>query len=118
MKAFRYGGDFLCIGACAAYAVNAWLLPASWRTTFLRDHFNDVLLVPAAFPFILWLQRRLGLRPHDQPPGWGEIAFAVVLWSIAAEAVAPNIFTGATADWRDIFAYAAGASVAGLWWRR
>ena len=118
MRVFRYGGDLLCIGACAAYAVNTWLLPETWRGPFLREHFNDALLIPAALPLVLWLQRRLGLRDNDRPPTWPEIALAVGLWSIAAEVVAPLIFRNAVADWRDAVAYAAGAAIAGVWWRR
>jgi hypothetical protein len=118
MKVFRYGGDLLCIGACAAYAVNTWLLPDAWRGPFLREHFNDSLLIPAALPLVFWLQRRLGLRDNDLPPSWIEIGLAVVLWSIAAEAVAPLLFAHAVGDWRDVVAYAAGAVIAGLWWRR
>ena len=43
------------------------------------------LLIPAALPFALWLQRRLNLRPHDQPPRWSEIILHLVAWSVAAE---------------------------------
>lgn len=118
MRRFRYGRDALCIGACAAYAVNTWLVPDSWRTPFLREHLNDLLLIPAALPLLLWAQRRLGLRADDNPPRWTEIALAVALWSVAAEIVAPRLFAGATADWRDAVAYTAGAVVAGVWWRR
>jgi hypothetical protein len=118
MKVFRYGGDILCIAACAAYAVNRWMLPDAWRTAFLREHFNDALLIPAALPLILWVQRRLGLRSDDRPPGWREIATAFALWSVAAEIVAPLLFARATADWRDAVAYAGGALIAGLWWQR
>jgi hypothetical protein len=28
------------------------------------------------------------------------------------------IFSRAIADWRDVVAYAAGAIIAGIWWRR
>lgn len=118
MRRFRYCGDFICIAACAGYAVNSWLLPAGWRTPFLREHFNDVLLIPAALPLVLWLQRRLGLRDNDQPPQRREVATALILWSVAAEIVAPLLFANATADWRDAVAYAAGCAIAGLWWQR
>jgi hypothetical protein len=118
MRRFRYGGDILCIGACAAYAVNTWLLPSDWRGVFLREHFNDALLVPAALPLVLWLLRRLGLRDNDRPPLWIEIGLAFALWSIAAEMFAPFLFSNAVADWRDVVAYAAGAVIAGVWWRR
>jgi len=118
MRRFRYGRDALCIAACVAYAMNSWILPDSWRTPFLHEHLNDALLIPAALPLLLWAHRGLGLRAHDEPPRWVEIVITVVLWSVAAELVAPALFANATGDWRDIVAYAAGAAIAGLWWRR
>lgn len=118
MRRFRYGADALCVVACAAYVVNRWLLPASWRGAFLREHFNDLLLIPAALPWLLALQRRLGTRQHDDPPRVGEIAVAVALWSLAAEVILPRLTTRAVADPWDVAAYAAGAIVAGVWWHR
>ena len=62
------------------------------------------------------MQRRLGLRSDDGRPRWGEIALHVVAWSIAAEIVMPHLVARATADWRDVIAYSAGALGAGAWW--
>jgi hypothetical protein len=83
---------------------------------FLRGHFNDLLLIPAALPLALWVQRRLGVRGDDARPRWSEIALHVGVWSIAAEWLMPHVTARATGDWRDVVAYAVGAVAAGCWW--
>lgn len=117
MSRFRYARDPLCLAACACYAVNRWLLPLTLKGTFLRNYFADTLLIPAALPLMLWLQHRLGIRPYPTRPGWAEISLHLVVWSIAAELVAPHLFTHATGDPWDVAAYAAGAIVSGLVWQ-
>lgn len=115
---FRYGLDPVCLAACALYATNRWMIPAAAKGTFLRGHFDDLLLVPAALPLMLWLQRALGLRRNDAPPRWNEISFHLMVWGVIAEFVTPHLTAHATGDWRDLLAYAVGAVVAGLWWTR
>ena len=117
MKRFGYLRDPLCIIACGLYALNRWYLRGHVGGHFLAGYFNDVLLVPAALPLVLWVQRNLGVRPNDQPPRWREIALHLVVWSITAEAIMPHLTTRATGDWRDVAAYAAGALGAGCWWQ-
>lgn len=117
MKAFRYARDPLCMAACACYALNRWVVPAGMKGAFLRNHFDDTLLIPAALPLMLWLHQRLGLRPVDARPTWPEIGLHFVVWSIAAEGIAPHLFAHATGDPWDVAAYAAGALVAGLVWQ-
>lgn len=116
MKRFGYLRDPLCLGACALYALNRWWLRGLIGGTFLRGHFNDLLLIPAALPLVLWVQRRIGVRADDRTPRWGEIALHVAVWSFAAEWVMPHLTTRATGDWLDVAAYATGALVAGVWW--
>ncbi|MEO7413795.1 MAG: hypothetical protein ABIZ81_10590 [Opitutaceae bacterium] len=116
MKRFGYASDPLCIFACALYALNRWWLAPHFGGIFFRGQLNDLLLIPAALPLVLWLQRRLGLRGHDLPPRWSEITLHLAAWSLAAEGIAPLIFAHATGDWRDIVAYATGGAVAGCWW--
>lgn len=118
MKRFRYLADPLCLLACSAYAINRWLIPVSMKGPFLSGHFDDLLLIPAALPPWLWALRRLGLRIDDAPPRWSEIGFTLLLWSIAAELVAPRLFAHATGDIWDVAAYAAGTVVSGLLWHR
>ena len=116
MKRFRYAADPLCVLACVAYVVGRWWLRQYIHAGFWHDQFTDLLLIPAALPVMLWLQRRLGLRTNDARPTWSEIGFHLAVWSIAAEVAAPLLFKSATADWRDALAYGCGAVLAGGWW--
>ena len=106
----------MCLVSCAFYAVNRWCLPMDLRGPFLRNHFDDLLLIPAAIPLILWLQRRLRLRTSDAPPDWREVLMHLVVWSVAAEVVGPHVFSHATGDIWDVVAYTAGAVIATALW--
>lgn len=117
MKTFGYARDRLCWIACAFYATNRWLIPAHLKTAFLRNHFNDLLFIPAALPLMLWLERRLGLRDNDAPPDWIEVVLHLVVWSIAAEVVGPRLFKHAVGDIWDVAAYTAGAIVSLAIWQ-
>ena len=116
--AFRYWRDPCCLAASAAYALNRWLVPAALQAPWWRGHFADLLLIPAALPLWLWLERRLGWRADDRAPRWREVVFAVAVWALAAEGLAPLLFTRATADPWDVAAYLGGALAAGLFWTR
>ena len=116
MRRFRYGFDPLCLLACAAYAVERWIVRPRTDVVFWHSYSTDFLLIPAALPLVLWLQRRLGLRPGDAWPTWSEIGLHFAVWSVAAEAVAPHLFKSAIGDWYDVLAYAVGAVIAGGWW--
>jgi len=117
MNRFRYARDPLCMLACAGYTLNRWLVPLAWKGIFLRGYFNDTLLIPAALPLMLWLHRRLGLRPADARPSWAEILLHTAVWSVAAEVIAPHLFTRATGDPWDVAAYASGALLSGFLWQ-
>ena len=116
MKRFAYARDPLCLVACTAYAAARWLVPLAAKGAFLRFYFSDVLLIPAALPPMLWVQRKLGLRPDDHCPRWREILLHLVVWSVAAEVVAPHLFSRATGDAWDVVAYAGGALLSGALW--
>lgn len=117
MKRFRYGWDPLCLAACLAYATNRWLFKPHFSSEFLHENFNDLLLIPAALPWLLWLERSIRIRQHDEVPSPLEIAGHWLVWSVVCEGIAPLLFAGSTADWRDVAAYAVGGIVAGLWWK-
>lgn len=99
------------------YVINRWGLKPVLDVPFLANHFNDILLIPAALPLVLWVQRKLGWRTHDRNPDAKEIALHLIVWGIIAEGIGPHLFDHATRDWRDLAAYTAGAILAGLWWR-
>ena len=112
MRRFRYAADPLCIAATALYVLQRWVFchPA------LRGWFSDVLFLPAAVPVFLWMERKLGLRTHDRIPSLTEVVGLFLVWSLAAEGIAPRLFQYCTADPMDIVAYAAGGLFALAWW--
>ncbi|MBJ7326582.1 MAG: hypothetical protein JHC52_04465 [Chthoniobacterales bacterium] len=118
MSKFRYCRDGLFLAACAVYAANRLLIKPLVPEGFFAWWCNDLLLIPCAAPVCLWLERRCGVRRHDDPPRAGEILFLVVLWSVLFEVAAPRWIARATGDWRDAAAYATGATFAWLWWNR
>jgi hypothetical protein len=117
VKHFGYLRDPLCLVACALYVFNRVWWRGDFGGVFLTGYFNDLLLIPAALPLVLWLQRRLGVRAGDAPPRWREIALHLAVWSVTAEGIMPQFTARATGDWHDVVAYTAGAIVAGCWWQ-
>ena len=115
---FGYLRDRLFLVALAGYALNRWLLKPLLPSPFLRGHFADLLLIPAALPVVLWLQRVVGLREHDRAPSWAEMVFHLAVWSLICEFIGPHWLHHGTADVWDVAAYAAGGVVACLWWNR
>jgi hypothetical protein len=104
--------------SCLLYTVNRWGLKPRIHNAFLHGYFNDVLLIPCALPPLLFMQRLLHLRDNDDLPTAGEIALNVVVWSVLFEVLGPRITPRTTGDPWDAVAYAAGGSVAWLWWHR
>ncbi len=118
LKPFGYGRDGLCLGVLSLYALNRWVLKLVVVSSFLGGQFNDVLLIPAALPLVLWVQRGLRIRKHDLPPSWGEIGLHFLVWSIVCEGIGPWWFHRGTSDLLDVIAYAMGATAAGFWWHQ
>jgi hypothetical protein len=128
MRRFCYLHDQLFIFALAAYALNRLLIRphlgwffhshAEWLWPFLHSHFDDLLLMPAALPVILWLQRLLNLRRHDRPPGWLEMFAHLALWSVMCKIVGPLYLHIGVADPWDLPFFAGGGIAACLWWNR
>ncbi len=117
MRRFRYALDPICLGACLLYGLNRWILKSYLASPFLHGQFDDLLLIPAALPVVLGLQRFLGLRTHDEYPKAGEILLHLVLWSILFEVIGPHLLP-VIGDPRDVIAYALGGAVAALAWSR
>jgi hypothetical protein len=107
---------FLC--ASAAYALNRWVLKPHIASPFLHNHFNDLLLIPAALPLMLWAHRALGLRKHDEFPAWTEVVLHWAVWSMVCEWIGPFYFHLGVADIWDVASYAVGGMAAFLWWNR
>jgi len=65
---------------------------------------------------VLLIQRWFGLRTHDEPPTFGEIAAHLVGWSILFEVIGPHIMRTVGDPW-DAVAYCFGAAIGFVWWR-
>lgn len=115
MRRFGYWRDRLFLLGCALYALNRWGVRPHVHSPFLHGQFNDGLLIPCALPLVLWLQRGLRLRGHDEYPSAGEIGFHLVVWSVLFEVIGPHIMR-VTGDPLDVVAYAVGGVLAGVWW--
>lgn len=118
MNRFGYLRDPLFLLAAASYALNRGWFKRLAPAGFFHNHFNDLLLIPAALPVVLWVQRAVGWRRHDDPPSWSEAALHAGVWSVICEFVGPRFLHSGTADVGDLAAYALGGLVACLWWHR
>lgn len=117
---FRYLGDRLFLTSVALYALNRWAVKPRLGPGehFLRNHFNDLLVIPCALPPLLLFHRLVGLRRTDAPPQGGEIALHLFIWSLFFELAAPALVTSARADAWDVAAYCAGGLAAWAFWNR
>jgi hypothetical protein len=128
MKRFGYLHDRLFGFALMAYAVNRLVvLPhlagffhthLHWAWAFLHSHFDDSLLMPAALPVVLWIQRITGLRKNDLPPTWPEMFSHLAIWSVMCKVVGPFYDHIGVADPWDVLFFTAGGFAACLWWNR
>jgi hypothetical protein len=102
----------------ALYLINRFALRPlfSEHTEFFQAYVNDLLLAAFWIPPALWAARRLGVRGHDGPPTFGEIAITLLVWSVLFEIVAPRLdFSRSSVgvgDPRDVLCYVAGAAAA------
>ena len=106
-RSFQYLADPACIVSLLLYALNRHVLkPHHIGGWFTHGYLNDVLCLPLFVPMILYVQRHLGLRPHDGYPTLWELfqnwaAFRIVFQVVIPRY--PKIFIAA-GDPRDILA--------------
>jgi hypothetical protein len=119
-RGFAYLADKTFLAACFLYATNRfWGKPHFGDSIpFLRCHFDDCLLVPAALPPLLYVFRKLGLRRDDSPPSLREVAEWTFLWAVTFEWAFPRFLGRGIGDWRDVIAYAVGGLVSWRLWQR
>lgn len=122
---FGYIKDPLFVVCFSAYWTNTYLEKLDLSPGLLRSYLNDLICIPFWIPIMLWGERQLGLRRHDDPPHAFEVIIPLLIWSFVFEVVLPRlpVWTGkAVADPIDVFCYVVGAfmSVAfwGWWYRR
>ncbi|NVO32057.1 hypothetical protein [Hymenobacter lapidiphilus] len=95
-------------------------LVAGWPRppALLRAHLADALALPLLLTLELWLLRRYYFRrpAFVLPISW--IFSTWLVFSLWFEWLLPHLDARATADWRDVLAYALGGLVFGLWLNR
>lgn len=117
VRRFRYALDPLCLAACVAYVINRWLIKPHCHVSWVHSWLSDSLLIPAALPILLGLERSLRLRDHDHSPSWPEILSHLIGWSILFEWIGPHFVRHATGDLMDVLAYSTGAVISGIIWK-
>ena len=116
--AYRPWTDPICLLAWGAYCLNRFVLTPHFGDIFpfLREHFNDSLLIPAALPILYWARFRIGLRETDAPPTWRDVLLWCAVWSLIFEWIGPTFLHRSVGDWGDVAAYFGGGIVAATWW--
>ena len=128
MRRFAYLHDRLFQISLAAYTLNRLVLKSHlgflhhsrfhFLWSFSHSHFDDLLLIPAALPVMLWVQRLLGVRLHDRAPGWLEMFAHLAIWSVMCKFVGPFLLHIGTPDPCDVLMFAIGGIAACFWWQR
>jgi len=128
MRRFGYLHDRLFWVSLATYIFNRLVVRPHlgpffqahlhWAWPFLHSHLDDLLLMPAALPVVLWIQRLTGLRKNDRPPGWGEMFLHLAVWSVMCKIVGPLFLNVGAADPWDVLFFAVGGVAACFWWHR
>jgi hypothetical protein len=117
MQRFLYLRDPLFLAASSLYTLNRAFLKPHFASPFLRNWFNDLLLIPCALPVLLWFYRKLNLRQQDDFPGFWETTSILVFWSLLFEWIGPKFIQHAVGDWRDVAMYWLGGLIAWLFWK-
>ncbi len=118
---FRYLRDPLFLLSVAIYFLNRYLLKsfAGDEISFFKCYLNDLICIPFWLPLVLFVTRVVRLREDDNPPDFYEVSFYLLMWSFVFEYVGPSYgkyFNYPVADPWDIFFYAIGAIVGGVYW--
>ena len=128
MKAYGYLEDRLFQVSLGLYAANRLvILPHfsisarkihPWIWAFLHGHLDDTLLIPAALPVVLWIQRRTSLRNHDRPPSFMEIASHTLIWTLICKFIGPLAWHWGAEDPWDVLCFVCGGLVSWILWQK
>src|SRR5271156_2051362 len=118
-EAFRYWRDPVFLISLATYAINRLLIKPNLHhySPLFHGHLNDTLTVPVALPIYLYVYRRIGFRPDDEPPRWWEVALHVAVWVVFFEWFGPAVLPHGVGDPLDDFSMAGGVLAAWALWQ-
>lgn len=114
---YKFLKDKLFIISVILYLINSLTIRMGINNNyFMRNYFNDLLLIPVALPIVLYLIKLFKFR-NDNYPSFSEIFICLIVWSIMFEFVGPKIMNKGTADIYDVLAYSVGAIISYAIWR-
>ncbi len=88
---FAYLRDPLFLSCFSVYWVHRYMAAHGVSTPLLSSHLNDLICIPFWVPIMLWIERRIGVRGHDEPPNALEIVIPLVVIAVAFEVVIPGL---------------------------
>jgi hypothetical protein len=115
---FGYWRDPVFLTCLAAYAINRLLIKPNLHhySPLFHGHLNDTLTVPVALPVYLFVYRKIGFRPDDQPPRWWEVALHVAVWDVFFEWFGPHYLHRGVSDPIDAVCIAGGGLASWIFW--
>lgn len=116
---FQYLKDPLFLACFGTYWVHRFAADFGFSTPLLRSYLNDLVCMGFWIPIMLWTQRVLKLRAHDDPPHSYEVVIPLVLWAVVFEVILPmtSLWNDRTIpDPFDVLCYAVGGLAAVLFW--
>jgi hypothetical protein len=118
---FKYLKDPLFLAVVLLYFINRYVIKdlTIGKIGFFNNYFNALICIPFCLPIVLFLTRVVRLRGNDEPPGFYEIFFYLLMWSFFFEYLAPmygRYLNHPVADPWDVVFYVLGGSVAGIYW--
>ena len=115
---FGYWRDPVFLVSLAIYAINRLLIKPNLHhySPLFHGHLDDTLTVPVALPIYLFVYRKIGFRPDDEPPRWWEVAIHVAVWIVFFEWFGPVILRHGTYDPIDDWCLAGGGIAAWALW--
>ena len=90
----------------ALFLLNRWIESRGLSFIPVRSWLDDVLVLPLALGFALWIHRRR--RGGSWTIPMFQVIVAVVLYALVFELVLPSYLDSAVADPLDVVAYAVG----------
>ncbi len=117
---FGYWRDPIFLVSLATYVVNRALIKPNlhYYSPLFHGHLDDSLTVPVALPLYLFVYRRLGLRPDDEPPRWWEVALHLAVWEIFFKWYGPLTLHKGAYDPVDAWCIGGGGVIAWMLWQR
>jgi hypothetical protein len=115
---FGYWRDPVFLVCLAVYVVNRLLIKPSLHhySPLFHGHLNDTLTVPVALPIYLFVYRKIGFRPDDEPPRWWEVLLHAIVWDVFFEWFGPRVLHHGVYDPIDIGCLLGGGLVAWIIW--